>query len=162
MDVADASSLLMTQIELTTEIHAPVGRCFDFARSIDAHITSMKGTNERAIAGRTTGLCELNDEVTWQAIHFGIRQRLTSKITGFNRPDFFEDTMQRGAFKSMRHEHYFKERDGVTCMTDIFMYETPMGFLGRLFDILILKNYMTRVLTIRNNTIKQLAEERRT
>jgi ligand-binding SRPBCC domain-containing protein len=151
----------MMKITLLTEIYAPVEKCFDMARSIDVHLSSMKGTGERAIAGRTSGLCELNDEVTWQATHFGIRQKLTSKITGFNRPSFFEDTMQKGAFKSLRHEHYFKEQNGVTTMSDIFMYEVPLGLLGKLFDTFILRNYMTRVLTARNNTIKQLAEEKR-
>jgi hypothetical protein len=37
------------------------------ARDIDFHKFSLKETNERAIAGRTSGLCEQGDTVTWEA-----------------------------------------------------------------------------------------------
>jgi hypothetical protein len=69
----------MTQIELSTHINAPIGRCFDLARSIELHVESTKQTGERAIAGRTSGLIELGESVTWRAKHFGIWQNLTSK-----------------------------------------------------------------------------------
>ncbi len=93
--------------ELNTIISAPIQKCFDLARSVDAHLHSMQETNEKAIAGRLNGLCELDDEITWQARHFGIMQKLSVKITQMNQPHFFEDQMTKGAFKSMRHEHYF-------------------------------------------------------
>src|SRR6188768_3229856 len=115
----------MTTIKLTTIIDAPIDKCFDVSRDIKIHELSTKDTNERAVAGKTSGLCELNDQITWQATHFGIRQRLTVRITKFNRPIFFEDVMLKGAFKSMRHEHHFRQVGNKTEMTDVFEYETP-------------------------------------
>jgi hypothetical protein len=76
----------MPVIVLTISIDAPIDVVFDLARSIDLHLESTAQTNERAVAGRTTGLIGLGEEVTWEATHFGIRQRLTSKITQFDRP----------------------------------------------------------------------------
>ena len=76
----------MTTICLTTEIKANIERCFDLSRDIDAHKLSAKNTNEKAIAGRTSGLCELGDTITWEAKHFGIRQKLTVEISQFDRP----------------------------------------------------------------------------
>lgn len=73
-------------------------------------------------------------------------------------PYFFEDIMLKGAFKSMRHEHHFKNDNGHTIMDDIFEYEAPLGILGKAFDTLILKNYMTKLLVTRNNVIKEVAE----
>src|SRR4051812_32244318 len=110
----------MPIIELSTVIHASIGTCFDLARSIDLHIESTKQTGERAIAGRTSGLIELDETVTWQAKHFGIRQNLTSKITTFDYPNFFADEMVKGAFKSFRHEHHFAWVDDHTLMKDVF------------------------------------------
>ncbi len=149
----------MTRIQLTTEISAPIETCFDVSRDIDIHQLSTEGTNEKAIAGRTSGLCEQGDQVTWEAKHFGIKQQLTVQIVKVERPLYFEDRMLKGAFKSMRHEHHFEEKDGKTIMSDLFEYEVPFGIFGNIFDKLILKNYMNRFLKIRNRVLKSVAEK---
>jgi ligand-binding SRPBCC domain-containing protein len=149
----------MTQIKLTTYINASVEKCFDLSRDVGIHLQSASETKERAVAGRTSGLFELNDTVTWEAKHFGIRQKLTVKITKMQAPYFFEDRMLKGAFKSMVHGHYFENENGQTKMTDVFEYEVPLGPLGALFDRLVLKKYMTNFLITRNALIKEVAEK---
>ena len=149
----------MTIINLTTRFSCSLETCFDLARDIDAHQLSTAQTSERAITGRTTGLCELGDTITWEAKHFGITQQLTVEITKFNRPYFFEDRMVKGAFKSMRHEHHFESTGNTTVMTDKFMYEVPFGIFGRIFDSLILKRYLRKFLSERNEVLKHLAEK---
>ncbi len=148
----------MPKIELKTEINAPLQIVFDLSRSIDLHKISTGNTNEEAIAGRTSGLIELNESVTWRARHFGIYQTLTSKITDFKSPEYFVDEMQKGAFKWFKHQHFFSATAYGTLMTDIFEYESPLGFLGRVADILFLKRYMIKLLEKRNQTIKEFAE----
>lgn len=149
----------MTIIHLTTIIQASIDISFDMARSVDAHLQSMHATNEKAIAGKQTGLCELGDTITWQAKHFGIVQKLSVRITQMQKPHFFEDQMTKGAFKSMRHEHHFQFENGATVMKDEFQYEVPLGILGKIFDKLILKKYMTKLLLIRNKVLKAEAEK---
>jgi ligand-binding SRPBCC domain-containing protein len=149
----------MTSILLTTEINATIQRCFDLSRDVDIHLQSTEQTNEKVVAGRTIGLFEQGDTVTWEAIHFGIKQQLSTKITQMNAPTFFEDIMTKGAFKSMRHEHHFEEQNGRTYMKDIFRYETPYGLIGQLFDKLVLRRYMTGLLVKRNAVIKTVAEQ---
>lgn len=148
----------MPKIELITKINAPLEKCFDLARSIDLHMESTKQTGEQAIAGRTRGLIELGETVTWRAKHFGIWQTLTSKITEYDRPNYFVDEMVNGTFKSILHEHHFTELNGHTLMTDIFVFESPLGILGALANFLFLKRYMTDLLTQRNKVIKTAAE----
>jgi len=148
----------MTQIELSTPINAPVEHCFDLARSIDLHLDSMKHTGEKAIAGRISGLIELGETVTWQAKHFGVRQTLTSKITEFKYPDYFTDEMVSGAFKSFRHEHLFYPINDQTVMKDIFIFESPFGWLGEMVNFLFLGWYMGKLLKKRNGVIKKAAE----
>jgi len=80
-------------IHLETIVKAPVERVFDLARSIDLHQNSLRHTHEKAIAGRTTGLVEQGETVTWEARHFGVMQQLTSLITDVQPHHFFADEM---------------------------------------------------------------------
>jgi ligand-binding SRPBCC domain-containing protein len=148
----------MTTIELKTVINAPVSICFDLARSIDLHQISTKKSNEKAIAGRISGLIGKGEQVTWQATHFMIRQTLTSKIADMQAPHYFIDKMTAGAFKLMEHTHTFREVNGQTVMSDLFHYEVPFRWAGSLFNKLILKKYLTKLLLHRNTVIRQVAE----
>lgn len=148
----------MPRIELRTEIKASKEIVFDLSRSIDLHKISTEHTNETAIAGKTDGLIGLNESVTWRAKHFGVYQKLTSKITEFERPNLFVDEMVNGAFKSFRHEHHFTDIIGGTLMVDYFDYKSPLGVLGKLADKLFLKKYMMDLLEKRNETVKEFAE----
>ena len=148
----------MPVIILETKIKAKKEIIFDLARDMDLHQLSTAKTNESAIAGKTTGLLELNETVTWRAKHFGIYQNLTSKMTVMEKPDFFVDEMVKGAFKSFTHEHYFENIQEGTLMKDIFTYQSPYGILGKLADYLFLKKYMTNLLLDRNAVIKEFAE----
>ncbi len=148
----------MPVIVLRTRVAAPPSRCFDLARDIDLHQRSTAASRERAVAGVTSGLLGRGDEVTWEATHFGVRQRLTSRITEFDPPNRFVDQMVRGAFARFRHEHQFLSIPDGTDMVDIFDYTSPLGPLGRLADGLFLRRYMTRLLRARNAYLKRVAE----
>ncbi len=148
----------MPKIELTTSIKSTIEICFDLSTSIDLHKLSTSHTNEHAIAGTTSGLIKMNELVTWEAIHFGIRQQLTSKITAYEKPFHFRDEQVKGAFKSIKHNHYFENNGNEIIMKDVFEFESPYGVFGELFNKLILTKYLTKFLIVRNNLIKDFAE----
>jgi ligand-binding SRPBCC domain-containing protein len=148
----------MAKIFLRTEIIAPIERCFDLSRSIDLHQQSTARTHEKAIAGKTEGLISLGESVTWRAKHFGIWQELTSKITVFHYPHHFTDEMTKGIFKYIYHCHEFAWTGQKTVMTDVFEFQSPAGFLGKIADTLFLKSYLTKFLLERNQMIKDFAE----
>ncbi len=148
----------MPTIELETFINAEIETCFDLARSIDLHTISTSKTNEKAIEGRTKGLIEANEFVTWEATHFGVRQKLTSKITAFKRPFHFRDEQLKGIFKFIQHDHYFEQKNDGVLMKDVFVYEAPFGLPGRIVEQLILTNYLKKFLIERNTMIKEYAE----
>lgn len=148
----------MPQINLTIKINAPLERCFDLARSIEFHSASMNKTRERAISGITKGLIDKNETVTWEAVHFGIKQNLTSKITELITNKTFTDEMVNGAFKKIHHIHTFEFENGITTMKDQFYYEVPFGFIGNIFNYYMLENYMKRILSERNIKLKFAAE----
>jgi len=148
----------MPVIVLTTEIYAPIEICFDLARSIDLHKISTENSKEEAIAGVTSGLIGLGEEVTWEATHLCIRQRLSSVITAFEYPYFFRDEMTNGAFNMFRHDHRFEEVKGKTIMLDTFEFESPLFVLGRIINKLFLTRYLANLITKRNLVIKTYAE----
>ena len=150
----------MSLLRLELWIRAPVERCFDLSRSVDLHLLSAGDTRERAIAGVTKGLMGLHDEVTWEARHFAIRQRLQVRISAFDRPHSFADSQVRGAFGRFDHVHSFVAQDGGTLMTDVFDFDCPLGLLGRLADPIVAA-HMRRFLAHRNQVIKEVAESER-
>jgi ligand-binding SRPBCC domain-containing protein len=148
---------MVSLIEITV-IRATIERCFDLSRSIDLHTASTARTGEKAIAGVTSGLIGPGEEVTWCARHLGISQRLTSRITAFDRPVYFQDTMVRGgAFRFFQHDHYFQKQDGATEMKDVLRFAAPPPVLGRVAE-LMLGPYLRRFLKERNAMIKRVAE----
>ncbi len=148
----------MPKIVIETYIKSDKKIVFDLSRSIDLHKLSTEKTNEKVIAGRTSGLIEIDESLTWRAKHFGIYQNLTSKITGFEYPIYFCDEMQKGAFKRFKHEHCFSDFKQGTLMKDIFDYTAPLGFLGKIADLIFLRKYMTKFLIERNEMIKKFSE----
>ncbi len=149
----------MPYIEIITKIRSPNTIVFDLSRSIDAHQATQTSHNERAVAGRVTGLIEMGGDVTWEATHFGVRQKLTNRIVQMDRPRHFRDSLVSGASKRFDHDHFFESTSqDSTTMRDIFDYTSPLGFLGVIADSLFLCSYMRRLLEERNEIIKRIAE----
>lgn len=141
-------------------IEAPIDVCFDLARNVDVHTETTAKTKERAVAGVTSGLMEKGDSVTWEATHLGVKQNLTAKITGMDKPHIFTDTMVKGAFHSFVHTHEFSEKGSGTIMRDRFIYRSPLGILGNLADRLFLEKYMHKFIADRAMELKRIAETR--
>ena len=151
----------MPTIKLETYIKANRDIVFDLSRSIDLQSEHVTDSSEKAVGGITSGLINPGETVTYRGKHLGVKQDLTSKVTDFDRPNFFADEMQKGAFKSMRHEHHFIATGNGTIMKDAFHFESPLGILGKVANTLFLKSYMTNFLENRNKVIKEFAESGR-
>jgi ligand-binding SRPBCC domain-containing protein len=151
---------MVTLVELTS-IGAPIERCFDLARSVEVHLAGNIHSGEAAVAsgGVTSGLLGQGQRVTWRAKHFGVRHYLTSEITAMNRPVRFQDTMIRGPFRFMQHDHIFRSLSAdQTEMEDIFRFAAPLPVLGKIAEMLFLRRYMRSLLRERNTVLKQIAE----
>lgn len=148
----------MPVIHLETAIQAPIERCFDLSLNVDLHRLSASQTHERPVAGVMTGVMKPGDTVTWEAVHFGLRQRLTTRITAYERPYRFTDEMVRGAFHTIKHLHEFVPTADGTLLLDTFMFRAPLGPLGSLVEALVLTRYMRELLLARNRYLKQVAE----
>ena len=149
----------MPQIIIETRIRAPLEACFDAARDIGLHLQTSAATRERAVAGRTSGLIELGESVTFEGVHFGVRQQFTARVTRFERPHFFTDHMTRGAFAAMRHTHQFEALPtGEILMRDVVQWRAPLGIVGRLADALFLRRHLRRFVGARGAALKRHLE----
>ena len=69
--------------------------------------------------------------------------------------------MVSGAFRWIIHTHRFTVHGEKSLMTDIFEYESPFGFLGKIGDKIFLEKYMKTLIEKRNGIIKNFAESDR-
>lgn len=148
----------MPQITLETHIQAPLEACFTLSLSVDAHTSSMQRSDERIVGGVRSGAMRTGDTVTWSARHFGIPWRMTSCISEYQHPSRFVDEQISGPFRSWWHEHRFESTGNGTIMIDVVEFSSPFGPVGRLVDRLILKRYMTELLTARNRWLLSALE----
>lgn len=148
----------MAVIDTSIQIKAPLCIVFDLCRSIDMHVVSTNGTDEKAIEGRKTGLILAGETVTWQARHLLKTRKFKTIITAMEPYRYFRDEMAKGDFKSFFHEHYFEEKAGVVIMRDVLTLVAPYGFIGKIAEQFFLKNYIQRFLVKRNMATKHYAE----
>jgi ligand-binding SRPBCC domain-containing protein len=149
----------LIRIEEKTVFNLPIEAVFDAERNISLHSATQGHRGERAVAGVISGLIEKGQEVEWEAVHFGIKQRLRVRITHMEKPDLFRDEMVFGAFKSMSHEHRFRSLgEGRTEKTDTMLIEAPWGLVGRIAEAFFLGAYMRRFLRKKNADLKAILE----
>jgi len=141
-------------------------------------VESSAFTGERAVApGRTSGLLELGDLLTFEGRHLGVRQRVTVKITEMDPPRRYVDVGVHGALRELHHVHEFweegaphpvplpasGERDGVrgdviTVMRDTVTWRSPFGLLGRAADALFVARHMRWFVREKQMRLKAIAE----
>ena len=148
----------MQTITLETRIAAPVERCFLLSLSIDLHQETASATGERAIAGVTSGILGPGETVTFRGRHFGLWLTHKTRITGYSRPDWFQDSMEQGIFRLFVHDHFFFSDSSGTLMRDHLRFAAPLAVLGWFAERALLRRYLTGFLTERNRELKSIAE----
>ena len=152
---------MTVEFEHHTVIDAPIEVVFDLSLDIDAHLASMSKSNERAIAGVTSGTIGLGESVTWRARHFALPFTMTSQVTEHERPHRFVDKQVKGPFRSFHHEHRFTTANRATVMTDHVVFEAPLGALGRVMERVLLARCLRQLIESRGEFLKTQAERRK-
>ena len=131
------------------EIDAPPETCFALLRDPRLH-TETLAVHEGDFA--------LGQRVRFESEMLGIKQVMVVEVTEFDPPHRVTDTMISGTFREFRHTHEFTEHNGGTLMSDVVVWRSPLGPLGRLADRLFLRRKLRRLITGRNLRLKALAE----
>lgn len=150
----------MTTIELKLVIAAPIERCFRLSLCIDLELKAIAKYRSKAVAGVMQGIIGPGETVTWSTRQFGIPVKHTSRITGFDSPVYFQDSMVRGIFRSYVHDHFFRSIDSKTTeMRDHLQFSMPVFMLGKLAERLIVQRRLRALIARRNAFIQRYAEQ---
>lgn len=146
----------------TTIVPADPQQVFDASLNVDFHVESFADTGEQIIGGVDAGMMQHGDTVTWRARHFGLWWTMTSHISAMDAPHMFVDEQQSGPFARFHHEHRFAIHPSGTLMTDVVSFTAPLGFLGRIAEVLFLRRHMAALIDTRNAHLVAYVERTRT
>src|SRR5690606_26712819 len=121
------------------------------------HAATMAAHRERVVAGPRGRPLEAGDTVAFEDRHFGLRLRLTARVTAAETPRWFADEQVAGPFRRWRHVHRFApDGAGGTVMTDEVDFAAPLGPLGRIAEAVFLRRYMERLIRSRSSHLPAL------
>lgn len=86
----------------------------------------------------------------------GIKLNWVTEITQSLHQQYFIDEQRSGPYSIWHHEHHFRPVNGGVEMKDILFYKVPFGFLGRLADIIFVKNKVNSIFSYRGKRILEL------
>ena len=139
----------------SVHINAPIERVFRLSTNIELVRQTLR---MRPVAGRTSGMVVEGDTVEWRGWKFGLPQKHTSVISGYEAPAFFQDTQLQGRFAQFQHDHHLEWVDGYTLAYDKVKFSLPLGVLGKFVARTIMVPHITGLLAQRFALLKRLAE----
>ncbi|WP_091227454.1 SRPBCC family protein [Microbacterium sp. 3J1] len=143
----------MARFVLERVIAAPPAAVFASSLDPGLHLRSMQRHRETMVEAPAGGAFTEGSTVTWRARHFGIPFRLRSLVFDIDEPHRFSDRQIAGPFASYLHEHVFEEHPDGTLMRDTVTFRSPLGPLGRLVDRLVMRAYLRRLISERNDAL---------
>jgi ligand-binding SRPBCC domain-containing protein len=143
------------RLKESVHVNAPIERCFLLSTSIEL---VQRTIQMRPVSGKTTGLVVDGDRVVWRGVKFGIPAFHHTRITKYERPIFFQDTMEHGMFRSFQHDHHLHFIDGQTLMYDIVRFSLPLGWAGHTVAKRIVVPHVLKLMLARFEMLKRLAE----
>ena len=148
----------MEIIRITTQIKAPVERCFLLSTSIDLHLAAAASTGESVVDGVAARLIRVGETLKWKARYFGFMMTHKCRVEAWRPYSYFRYVMVGGAFAAFQHDHHFAPMNDGTRMRDELRFAAPLGLLGRLAEKLFLRRHLISFLRRRNRMLKQVAE----
>jgi len=145
----------MFRLKESAHVRAPIDRVFLLSTSI-ALVQQTIGL--KPVSGKTSGLIVMGDQLVWKGWKFGLPAMHETLITGYDRPNFFQDTQGRGRFQFFQHDHRFEEVDGHTLLMDVVQFQLPFGYLGKKVARRIVVPHVLDLLRERFALIKRIAE----
>ncbi len=139
-------------------VNAPIERCFLLSTNLELVKRSMKMRLVESESTRTSGLIVGGDRLMWRGWIFGLPQLHETMIAQYERPDFFQDAMERGRFSRFQHDHFFAEVGGRTLLNDKVRFSLPFGWMTRPLAHFLVMPYISRLLRQRLELLKRVAE----
>lgn len=87
----------------------------------------------------------LNIKMSWQ-----------TKIIEVNDRKSFTDFQEKGPYKLWNHHHEFIENENGVLMKDTVDYELPLGFLGEIAHVLLVKKKLKHIFDYRTQVLDKM------
>lgn len=87
----------------------------------------------------------LNIKMSWQ-----------TKIIKVNNRKSFTDFQEKGPYKLWNHHHEFIENENGVLMKDTVDYELPLGFLGEIAHVLLVKKKLKHIFDYRTQVLDKM------
>ena len=79
----------------------------------------------------------------------GIPMTWVTEITHVREGSYFVDEQRVGPYAIWHHEHFFEAVPGGVKMTDIVHYKVPLGILGKMAHLLIVRPKLEQIFSFR-------------
>jgi ligand-binding SRPBCC domain-containing protein len=84
----------------------------------------------------------------------GWTTRWRSLIAEYDPPYGFRDVQVIGPYRRWDHRHRFRREEGGTAIEDLVVYEPPLGPLGGLLDVLVIRRQLAAIFEYRRQRIE--------
>lgn len=145
----------MFVISDSIHVNAPVDRCFLLSTHTGLGSLTLQ---MRPVGGKTEGTLGPGDRVIFAGWRFGLPHVHECVLTRYERPNFFQDSMQRGRFSRFQCDHQFIEIDGQTLIIDKLRFSVPFGWLGRALGKRLVVPAVAALVRRRLELLKQVSE----
>ncbi|WP_433871456.1 NUDIX domain-containing protein [Saccharopolyspora sp. CA-218241] len=108
-------------------------------------------------ATRPSPLLVPGDEIAFRFRLAGLPVRLTTRVVRADA-DALSSVLVSGPLPELRHETVLAAAGPRTLLTDSLHWTTPLGPLGRLVDVAVVRRFVLRVLAARTAGVRELAE----
>ncbi len=89
----------------------------------------------------------------------GLKLNWVTEITKVKDKAYFIDEQRFGPYSFWHHKHFFEATPNGVKMTDVVHYALPFGFLGRILNVLIVKNKLKEIFDYRCVKVDQIFNE---
>lgn len=86
----------------------------------------------------------------------GIKTKWVTEITHVKEGEYFVDEQRFGPYSLWHHKHFIKTIPGGVEMEDIIDYKVPFGWLGQLFQPLLVKPKLEEIFNYRKVKLEEL------
>lgn len=86
----------------------------------------------------------------------GWTTRWRSLIAEYDPPYGFRDVQVIGPYRRWDHRHRFRREEGGTAIEDLVVYEPPLGPLGGLLDVFVIRRQLAAIFEYRRQRIEAL------
>jgi ligand-binding SRPBCC domain-containing protein len=83
----------------------------------------------------------------------GISLPWVTEITHVKEKEYFVDEQRVGPYNFWHHQHFIKPIEKGVVMNDIVSYKPPLGFIGNIFNRLIINKKLDEIFSYRKQSI---------